>query len=640
MKTKALSLVMVLLSTLFLSAFLSNMILPAAADTKIWTVDDGGQADFRTIQEAINAANSGDTIFVYGGTYKENIVLNKTLYLTGENKEFIFIKADGASDAIQVVKDNVRISGFTICDAGANPNEIGHSGITLTSNNNTLIDNVLTENSYHGLYLFNSDFNTITQNFVYRNHWCGIVLQNSSNNTIYNNNVVQNLLNNNGIGILLQDGSSFNVIESNTITRNDGGIGFMPHSSTISCNDNIIRYNNIFENIHDGIFLYDFGQRNFIALNSLLKNGGGIHLSSSPRYNTIVGNNITSNTYGGIGFDAAPFNRFYHNNLVGNTPQVWYKSNDTSWDDGYPSGGNYWSDYNGKDADNDGIGDTPYIIDENNKDRYPLMTPSTVIDPVPTPTPTPSLPPDSQNVTILEVSCFSSSSLASFSVEINGSLTWNGTVLSNCSILLSVSDDSGISWSNITNVNTNSNGKFEALWTPKTTGSYLLRALWAGNSDYPSANATISFAVTPFEDMSVFSVSSNSTVSEFFFNSTSKTLSFSVTGPSGTTGYVNVCIPKTILTNASDLKVFLDDAVLPFTAQELLDLWYVSFNYHHSIHQVKVSLDYSLIDPPLQPLQITSEMLLILSFIIVALLIFAAALLLAVRKPDKSKSFK
>ncbi len=209
MKTKALSLVMVLLSTLFLSAFLSNMILPAAADTKIWTVDDGGQADFRTIQEAINAANSGDTIFVYGGTYKENIVLNKTLYLTGENKEFIFIKADGASDAIQVVKDNVRISGFTICDAGANPNEIGHSGITLTSNNNTLIDNVLTENSYHGLYLFNSDFNTITQNFVYRNHWCGIVLQNSSNNTIYNNNVVQNLLNNNGIGILLQDGSSF-----------------------------------------------------------------------------------------------------------------------------------------------------------------------------------------------------------------------------------------------------------------------------------------------------------------------------------------------------------------------------------------------------------------------------------------------
>jgi len=44
------------------------------------------------------------------------------------------------------------------------------------------------------------------------------------------------------------------------------------------------------------------------------------------------------------------------------------------WDDGYPSGGNYWSDYAGVDADGDGIGDTPYVIDENNTDRYPLIS--------------------------------------------------------------------------------------------------------------------------------------------------------------------------------------------------------------------------------------------------------------------------
>jgi hypothetical protein len=46
---------------------------------------------------------------------------------------------------------------------------------------------------------------------------------------------------------------------------------------------------------------------------------------------------------------------------------------DNTWDDGYPSGGNYWSDYNGYDSDHDGIGDTPYFIDENNTDHYPLM---------------------------------------------------------------------------------------------------------------------------------------------------------------------------------------------------------------------------------------------------------------------------
>ncbi len=45
------------------------------------------------------------------------------------------------------------------------------------------------------------------------------------------------------------------------------------------------------------------------------------------------------------------------------------------WDDGYPSGGNYWSDYKGVDANGDGIGDTPHVIDEYNKDRYPLMAP-------------------------------------------------------------------------------------------------------------------------------------------------------------------------------------------------------------------------------------------------------------------------
>jgi nitrous oxidase accessory protein NosD len=46
-----------------------------------------------------------------------------------------------------------------------------------------------------------------------------------------------------------------------------------------------------------------------------------------------------------------------------------------SWDDGYPSGGNYWSDYNGTDANHDGIGDTSHVLDANNTDHYPLMIP-------------------------------------------------------------------------------------------------------------------------------------------------------------------------------------------------------------------------------------------------------------------------
>ena len=67
-------------------------------------------------------------------------------------------------------------------------------------------------------------------------------------------------------------------------------------------------------------------------------------------------------------------NTIYHNDFVNNGLQVLADGSANYWDNGYSSGGNYWSDYNGADADHDSIGDTPYIIDANNTDHYPLMT--------------------------------------------------------------------------------------------------------------------------------------------------------------------------------------------------------------------------------------------------------------------------
>jgi len=68
-------------------------------------------------------------------------------------------------------------------------------------------------------------------------------------------------------------------------------------------------------------------------------------------------------------------NKFWHNNFINNTQQAYipYSGYANLWDDGYPSGGNYWSDYTGLDANDDGIGDIPYLIDADNQDRYPLM---------------------------------------------------------------------------------------------------------------------------------------------------------------------------------------------------------------------------------------------------------------------------
>ncbi len=86
----------------------------------------------------------------------------------------------------------------------------------------------------------------------------------------------------------------------------------------------------------------------------------------------------------GIGSDSSDNNAVYHNNLITNTQQVALNGGSNMWDNGYPSGGNYWSDYNGTDyycgpyqneTGSDGIGDVPYVIDANNVDHYPLMHP-------------------------------------------------------------------------------------------------------------------------------------------------------------------------------------------------------------------------------------------------------------------------
>jgi parallel beta-helix repeat protein len=98
---------------------------------------------------------------------------------------------------------------------------------------------------------------------------------------------------------------------------------------------------------------------------------------------TIRQNNITYN-YDGIWLVASSNNTIYHNNFINNTNQAYSYESMSVWDDGYPSGGNYWSDYFGVDVKSgsgqdlpgsDGIGDTPYIIDADNVDHYPLMNP-------------------------------------------------------------------------------------------------------------------------------------------------------------------------------------------------------------------------------------------------------------------------
>jgi parallel beta-helix repeat protein len=149
-----------------------------------------------------------------------------------------------------------------------------------------------------------------------------------------------------------------------------------------------------------GIYVYH-GSSNVIKGNNISNNYNGMLFLESDN-NLIVGNTITncSNPYGlsafGILFWGASNNTIYHNSFLNNTAQAYsgitiFAAGELPlakniWDDGFPNGGNYWSDYvarypNATEVDNSGVGDTPYVIDAKNTDRYPLMEPYNVASP-------------------------------------------------------------------------------------------------------------------------------------------------------------------------------------------------------------------------------------------------------------------
>jgi len=403
---------------------------------------------YGTIQEAINADETlnGHTIFVETGTYYENVIVNKTLSFIGESRDATVIDGNGMGFVVQVISNNVTISNFTIMNAftGISADESAYTriennwvrscyqGIRFWSSfGNVIKGNIITSimlfsDSGAGILLYGSSNNIITENTITLNEWTGIGFDSSSNNSVSGNNIA-----NNGYGIWLQYTSN-NTISGNSIINNDYGIRLYKSSL------NNISRNNITANNVDGIWLSDSSNYNSIAENSVANNGQGISLSYSSN-NSVAENNITNNNYGihlvsgasnnsifgntitenlndGIKIEDSYNNTISENTIKNNFCGIWlYESSNNSiyhnnfvitaytdpwgrkyqhvythsaypnfWDDGYPSGGNYWSNYTGIDEKSgpnqdlpgsDGIGDTPYIIDANNTDRYPLMNP-------------------------------------------------------------------------------------------------------------------------------------------------------------------------------------------------------------------------------------------------------------------------
>jgi len=181
-----------------------------------------------------------------------------------------------------------------------------------------------------------------------------------------------------------------NVPVRNHIIK-DCGIGItVARSSNITVSNNTITGTSvIFTGLQPtgGIYLWKVTS-SVITKNQLTNNYCAISIGYESMHNTVIENNITNNNYG-MGFWESSNNKIFHNNFINNTVGVFDRETTSInvWDDDYLSGGNYWNNYNGTDNDNDGIGDTPYVIDENNQDDYPLMNiipefPSWIIIPI------------------------------------------------------------------------------------------------------------------------------------------------------------------------------------------------------------------------------------------------------------------
>jgi hypothetical protein len=216
-------------------------------------------------------------------------------------------------------------------------------------------------------------------------------------------------------------------------------------------------------------------------------------------------------------------------------------------------------------------------------DSAPAPSPS----PEPTPEPTPS---PSKASPVIDVSCRSTTTSTALKVEINGQLSFNGASMAGEKVLISYSPDGGKSWESLTSVDTLLDGRFTALWTPSFTGNILVKARWEGNETFNEAANIVNVAIMPYTEQSVFMMSSNSTISQFAFNSTSQEITFTASGPEHTTGYVNLYIPKTLISDINDLKVYIDGNQVTYTSESQTDSWGVSFTYSHSEHRVVLKL--------------------------------------------------
>lgn len=325
------------------------------SESSVFFVGGNGTGNYTKIQDAIDNATNGDTIFVFSGIYYENIVIDKSIYLIGENKFKTILDGSIKGDTVSINAENVTVQGFTITNAtGSGIYNIFKAGIRIIGSHNTIKSNIIKNNNV-GLFTRRVTNITILENEFYNN---AITLSpydvEESNISISKEYFIHTIENNtvNGKKILYLKNQKNIKIQAETgqlITFNCSNITIQNISFTkcdfallMTYTDNCKINNSQF--IDDADIWLMQCNHNIFEYNKMAKNFHGITLDYSSKHNTLRHNNFSENQLMGVMIETrSNFNIIEKNNLIKNNYSNAFIKNSfrNKWNK------NYWDDWVG-----------------------------------------------------------------------------------------------------------------------------------------------------------------------------------------------------------------------------------------------------------------------------------------------------
>jgi len=338
-------------------------------------IGGSGPGNFSKIQDAIDNASDGDTVFVYDDSspYVEwHIDIDKSINLVGENKETTIVDGNGTT-IFRIVADNVHITGFYIQNSDARGirvysdfNNISENifcdvnkGVELTNcNNNKIYRNTIRVKGSlpSGIKLTSSDNNIFSENNLQGWHKKGIDLMEGSKNNIISGNILNGSYDR---GISLVQNSVNNTVTKNFVIRAGGGIychnddvdnsiftknevSYCSYGMDINVQSSYIKDNIIVGSSKYGMYLY--GDNNFVSGNIIKDSKEGTFKISGGDFNKITNNAFINNTnWDPLNLLGGSRNIIEKNNFIGNLGDAYFEN---SWGNRWSK--NYWDKCNNR----------------------------------------------------------------------------------------------------------------------------------------------------------------------------------------------------------------------------------------------------------------------------------------------------